>query len=197
MPLNSSLHVTNEMRGTQTSGEGSQNAIQAMNDCRCTADSLALVPELQQYATCRIKLSMEAALRLTRRGNAVVSRYFDCPHHSGPDSTQTPLLACILMLMQVSVCFTTLRISVENPESERCQPVTVGDMTIKDDETRLQVVNVVLDAEIRKVVELSTRLKDFGLQQRAGSNTLHFEPMLLLVRQELDNALGNRRNPNN
>jgi len=197
MPINSGMNVTNEMRSAHAAGENSRNAIQEVNKCRCAAESLAIVPELQQYATGRVKLSVDRALRLTRRGTSVISSHLDCPHHAGPNSTQTPLLACILVLMQVAACFASIRSSLDNPEHQRYLPVTVGELAIEEDETRLHVVNAVLEAGIRKAADLTTRLKDLGVQQQGGSGSLSCEPMLLLLRQELENALAGRTIINN
>lgn len=185
-PLADNLHVANGMTGSKTPVDSPQDA---SSGCTCPAESLAIIPELQQYSTGRTKISVDGVLRLTRRGFAVISNYLDCPHHVPSNPAQTSLLACILILMQVAACYVFLRSSLEDPEYQEHLLVSVGGLTIEEDETRRHVVNAVLDAEIRQAVTLSTRLEEWGDQLQTGSNALPCELLLSSVRQKLNQAL--------
>lgn len=159
--------------------------------CLCTSESLTIIPELQQYSTGRITLSVDNVLRLTRRGTSTILSHLDCPHQAKMNSSQTSLLACVLILMQVAACYTLLRGSLDDPEYRKHLPAfTVGGLNIEDDETRRHVVSAVLDAEVRSSVALSRRLEAWGLQLQSAPNALSSEPLLSSVRKELDKAVG-------
>ena len=189
LPLVGGSHVSNEVANSKTPGDNPQDASRG---CTCTAESLAITPELQQYCTGRIKISVDGVLRLTRRGSSAISNHLDCPHHAQTNSAQTSLLACILILMQVAACYAFLRSSLEDPEYQKHLLVSVSGLTIEEDETRRHVIHAVLDAEIRQAVTLSTRLEEWGIQLQTGSNALPCELLLSSVRQELDRALEQR-----
>jgi hypothetical protein len=192
LPLVGGSHVSIEMPSTKAPVESPQDASQAGRECMCTAESLAMIPELQKYSTGRIELSVDGVLRLTRRGTSAISHHLGCPHHARTNSSQTSLLACILILMQVAACYTILRSSLEDPEYQKHFPVLVGGLNIEEDETRRHVVKAVLDAEVRKAAALNSRLEGWGLQLQTGSNALPYEQLLSFVRQELDRALEQR-----
>jgi hypothetical protein len=181
--------VSNIMTRSKTPVESPQDGNRV---CTCTAESLAIIPELQQYSTGRSKISIDRVLRLTRRGSSAISNHLDCPHHARANSAQTSLLACILILMQVAACYAFLRRSLEDPEYQKHLLVSVGGLTIEEDETRRHVVNAVLDAEVRQAVALSSRLEEWGSNLQAGPNALPCELLLSSVRQELDRELEQR-----
>lgn len=178
--------ISNQM-GNKTPAESPQDGNQGDPGCSCTAQSLAIIPELQQYSTRRMELSFDEVLRLTRRGTSAISNHLDC-HNTRSNSSRTSLLSCILVLMQVAACYTFLRKSVGDPACQKQLPVSVGGLNIEDDETRRHMVNVLLDAEIRKSVILNSRLEEWGLQLQMASNTLPCEPLLSSIRQELERA---------
>ena len=186
LPLVGGPQVPNEMAGSKTPVDSPQEANGA---CTCTAESLAIIPELQQYSTGRTKISVDGVLRLTRRGFSAISSHLDCPQHTRTTSAQTYLLASILILMQVATCYAFLRSSLEDPEYQKHLLVSVGGLTIEEDETRRHVVNAVLDAEIRQAVSLSARLEEWGVQLQTSSHALPCEQLLSSVRHKLDRAL--------
>jgi hypothetical protein len=190
LPQDGNLNVSNEIISSKTPVDSPQDAGQ---ECTCTVESLAIIPELQQYSTGRIQISVDEALRLTRRGFSAISSHLDCAHRARTNSAQTSLLACILILMQVAACYAFLRSSLEDPEYQKHLLVSVGGLTIEEDETRRHVVNAVLDADIRQAVFLSKRLEEWGNQLQAAFNALPCELLLSSVRQELDRVLGQRR----
>ncbi|KAH8703046.1 hypothetical protein BGW36DRAFT_82182 [Talaromyces proteolyticus] len=183
LPLVDGAHDSTETASIKTPAETLQAANQAGCGCISTAESLAVIPKLQQYSTRRINLSVDGALRLTRQCTSVISNHVDCPHHARTTLSQTCLLTCLMILMQVSACYAFLRVSLDDPECHNLFPVSVGGLHIEDDETRRHVVTTVLDAEIRKALALSTRLETLA------TNALPFEPLLSFVRQELGLAL--------
>jgi hypothetical protein len=192
LSLVGSVHDSNEMTSTKKHVEILQNANQGGYESICTVESLTIIPKLQQYSTGRIKLSVDEVLRLTRHGASLVSDHFGNPQHitmnPAQKCSQTCLLSCILVIMQVAACYTFLRNSLEDPENQNNFPVSIGGLDIEEDEIRQRVVNTILDAEIRKTKTLGTRLGTLA------ANTPSFEPLLYFVRQELDTAL-ERREP--
>lgn len=81
---------------------------------------------------------------------------------------------------------------MEDPEYQKRLLVSVGGLTIEEDETRRHVVNAVLDAEVRQALILSTRLENWGVQLQSGSSGIPCELLLSSVRQKLDSELEQR-----
>ncbi|KAH7139075.1 hypothetical protein B0J11DRAFT_575009 [Dendryphion nanum] len=183
-------HGSNEIARSKTPIDSPQDA--SHGECTCTAESLVIIPELQQYSTGHTKIPVDGVLRLTRRGFSAISNHIDCPHHARANAAQTSLLACILILMQVAACYSFLRSSMEDPEYQKQLLVSVGGLTIEEDETRRHVVNAVLDAEVRQALILSTRLENWGVQLQSGSSGIPCELLLSSVRQKLDSELEQR-----
>ena len=154
----------------------------------CITELLIVTPELEQYSMGRVKISVDGVLRLTRRGFSAISNHLDCPCHTQTNSAQISLLACVLVLMQIGACYVFLRSSLEDPEYQKHLLVSVGGLTIEENETRRQVVHAVLDAEIRQTVGLSTRLEEWGIQLQTDLSGLPCKQLLLSVRQGLDRA---------
>lgn len=161
--------------------------------CQCGNNSLEVIPELQQYSTGRLKLSVDNALRLARRGASTISNHLDCPHHSATNSSsQTCLLACILILFQVAASYRFLQNSLNDSESQNSLPISLGDLRIEDYDTQKHVVNAVLAAEIRSIVALSMRLEEWSGNLQSSLSALPCGPLLAALKQELENASGSR-----
>jgi hypothetical protein len=189
-PASNIPHTSAELLHLKSSVDSRQEVIQSGPACSCTSESLAIIPELQECSIGRAKLSVDGILHLTRRGTSTVSSHFDCPNHINTNLSQTSLLACILVLMQVAACYTVVRGSLEDPELRRSMPVSVGGLNIEDDETRRKVVNAVLDAEIRGSLALSRRLETWGMQLQTAPNALSCDLLLSSIHKELEKSLG-------
>ena len=88
--------------------------------------------------------------------------------------------------MQVVACYASWRESLEDPENQDKLLVSFGGLPIEEDETRRNIVNVVMDAEIGKAATLNSKLEELEEQLETTSDDLPWKLLLSSVRQELD-----------